>query len=89
MANKQVDIEQPDSKRINLIMMGLDDNGVITHVEIAVNVETEMDQVTYEPMTSSLRHLVSEFSDTVRNGLDLIPNEAIDLFCMKETFSDP
>lgn len=87
MPNKQVAIEEPDSKRINHIIMSLDTNGSITNVEISVNVETEIDQVSYEPMRSSLTHAVAEFSDTVRDGLDLIPNEAIALFCSKETFS--
>lgn len=87
MARKTVDIEQPDSKRINLIVMTLDTNGVITSVEIGVNVETEIPQVLYQPMISSMTHAVAEFSDTVRDGLDLIPNEAIALFNQKETFS--
>ena len=87
MATKTVDIEQPDSKRISHIMMALDANGVITSVELSVNVETEIDQVSYEPMTSSLSHDVSEFSDIVRDGLDLVPGEAIALFNEKETFS--
>jgi len=87
MARKTVDIEQPDSRRINHILMELDNNGVITRVEIGVNVETEIPQVSYEPMVSSMTHSVAEFSDTVRDGLDLIPNEAIALFNQKETFS--
>ena len=55
--------------------------------ELGVNVETEIDQVLYEPMASSLSHDVSEFSDIVRDGLDLVPDEAIALFNEKESFS--
>jgi hypothetical protein len=87
MPAKQIGIEQPDSKRINHILLGLDGNGVINHVEISVNVETEIEQVSYLPQTDSLTHTVAEFSATVCDGLDLLPNEAIALFNAKESFS--
>lgn len=88
MANKTVVVEQPDSSCISHIMMVVE-GGVVTSLQVSVDVEEELGQVDYQPLPENTVYPAASFSDTVRDGVDLIPNEIITKFNLAEEFIDP